>query len=199
MEIGYVAAGNEPDERGRAQRQRRDSTYLRQVALVPRLQFRDDLELGRFHLVALRHVGSNRCQLCRGRFGSDVRLQPAKHSEVAGLQRWTAVFLACLARSTPDYDCAQTDLAKLGLHHERRPKIGLVREDRSGERRRKDADDRERIPVQVGEAAKRLRVGVERARHSRSLMTITGWAFGVRSSSGVNTRPCAARTPSMSK
>ena len=40
---------------------------------------------------------------------------------------------------------------------------------------------------------------LKRDRHSRSLMTTTGCAFGVRSSSGVITRPCAARTPSMSK
>ena len=50
-QIGDVAAGDEPDERRRAERKRRDSTHLRQVVLVPRLQLRDDIKLGRVGLV----------------------------------------------------------------------------------------------------------------------------------------------------
>ena len=64
-QVGDIAARNEPDQPGCPQRERRDSAHLFKSALVSRLQFRDDVDLGRRQFVGLRQSRGNRRELGR--------------------------------------------------------------------------------------------------------------------------------------
>ena len=99
-----------------------------------------------------------------------IRFQPAKHPDIASFPRWVAVSFVLLSRLARGKDHQHAVgrgsepfriSAELTLHHERRPEICLVREDRARERRREDADYGERVPVQINEPAECLWVRIE--------------------------------------
>ncbi len=135
---------------------------------MSRLPFRDDFDLGSRQLLSQRQARGNRRELGRRHLGADVRLQSSKQPQVSQFLPWAVLHNTSRLPHAKRHDMARPCFtppigcrAKLALHHERRPEISFVREDRPRERRRRDADDREWMAIQVHDLAERLGIRAE--------------------------------------